>query len=363
MKTLTRLLIVAALASLFALPSLAQDAAAPANPCESAERTELYTKYYEQKKAQDQAPAFATAKEYLAKYETACPDQYSKAVRKFHDAYAAATGKATLQKAFYDAVNAKDARKAIDAGKQLLAIEPDNSGIHLLTAFTAYNGLVTKGSPVYNDAGVTSETVAAANRAIEMIQAGKEPKDVAGKTSWAPFKGRDDALAWANFWSGTLQFRNAPDAAVKQLVTVAQSNVAEVKENPTVYTVLAVALETERARLAEEYKKFSEENDQTRLLLANINQIVDRQIDAYARAVAYEKDAARKAEWMTTLTELYKSRNEGKTDGLQAKIDAIKTTPLLVTTPITTPPPAPTPAPTPTPAPGNGQPAAAARKP
>lgn len=353
MKTLSRLLTVAALASLFALPSFAQDAAAAApNPCESAERTDLYTRYYEQKRAQDQSPAFTTAKDYLAKYESSCPDQYSKAVRKWHDAYVAASGKANVQKAFYDAVNAKDARKTIDSGKQLLTIEPDNSGIYLLTAYTAYNGVVTKGSPVYQDAGVTSETVAAAHRAIEMIQAGKEPKDISGKTSWAPFKGRDDALAWANFWAGTLQFRNAPDAAVRQLVTVAQSNVAEVKEQPTVYTVLAVALETERARLAEEYKKFTEENDQSRLVLANINQIVDRQIDAYARAVAYEKDPARKAEWMNILTELYKSRNEGKTDGLQGKIDAVRTTPLLVTTPITTPPPAATPAP------GNGQPVA-----
>ena len=354
MKTLTRLLIVAALASLFALPSFAQDAAAPANPCESAERTELYTKYFEQKKAQDQAPAFTTAKEYLAKYESSCPDQYSKAVRKFHDAYAAASGKVAVQKAFLDAVNAKDARKTIDSGKQLASIEPDNSAIYLLTAYTAYNGVVTKGSPVYQDAGVMGETIAAANRAIEMIQAGKEPKDITGKTSWAPFKGRDDALAWANFWAGTLQYKTAPDAAVKQLVAVAQSNVAEVKENPTVYTVLAVALETERARLAEEYKKFTEENDQSRLVLANINQIVDRQIDAYARAVAFEKDPARKTEWMNILKELYKSRNNGSEDGLQAKIDAIRTTPLLVTTPITTPPPAPTP----TPAPGNGQPVA-----
>lgn len=355
MKTLTRLLTVAALASLFALPSFAQDAAAAApNPCESAERTDLYTRYYEQKKAQDQAPAFATAKDYLAKYESACPDQYSQAVRKFHDAYAAASGKVAVQKAFYDAVNAKDARRAIDAGRQLAAAEPDNSGIYLLTAYTAYNGVVTKGSPAYQDAGVTSETVAAANRAIEMIQAGKEPKDIAGRTSWAPFKGREDALAWANFWAGTLQYKTAPDAAVKQLIAVAQSNVAEVKEQPTVYTVLAVALESERARLAEEYKKFTEENDQSRMVLANINQIVDRQIDAYARAVAFEKDPARKTEWMNILTELYKSRNNGTTDGLQAKIDAVRTTPLLVTTPITTPPPAATP----TPAPGNGQPVA-----
>jgi len=350
MKTLTRLLSAAALAGLFALPSFAQDAAA-ANPCESAERTELYTKYYEQKKnTNNQAPAFETAKQYLAKYETACPDQYSQAVRKFHDAYEKASGAAQVQNAFYTAVNAKDARKAIEAGRALAAREPDNSAVYLLTAYTAYNGVVTKGAPVYQDPAVMAETVAAANRAIEMIQAGKEPKDISGKVSWAPFKGREDALAWANFWAGTLQYKTAPEAAVKQLIAVAQSNVAEVKEQPTVYTVIAAALEGERAALAQKYTATCKElTPECEVMLANLNQFVDRQIDAYARAVAFEKDAARKAEWMKILEELYKSRNNGTTDGLQAKIDAVRTTPLLVTTPVTTPPP-----PTPTPAP-NGQ--------
>jgi hypothetical protein len=353
MKTLTRLLSAAALASLFALPLFAQDAAAPANPCESAERTDLYTKYYEQKKnTRDQAPAFETAKQYLAKYETACPDQYSQAVRKFHDAYAAQLGGVQVQTAFYTAVNAKDARKAIEAGKALAAKEPDNAGIYLLTAYTGYNGVILKGSPVFQDAAVTSETIAAANRAIEMLQAGKEPKDISGKVSWAPFKDREDALAWANFWAGALQYKTAPDTTAKHMIAVAQSG-STVKEEPTVYTILAVALEAERARLADEYKKFTEENDQSRIVLANINQIVDRQIDAYARAVAYAKpDDARRAEWMTILKELYKSRNNGAETGLDAKIAAVKTTPLLVTTPVTTPPP------TPTPAPGNGQPVA-----
>jgi hypothetical protein len=350
MKTLTRLLTVAALASLFALPSFAQDAAAAANPCESQERTDLYTKYFNEKKASDQAPAFATAKQYLEKYETACPDQYSKAVRKFHDAYQSALGGVKVQTDFYGAVNAKDARKAIEAGKQLLAKEPDNTAIYLLTAYTGYNGVILKGSPVYQDPAVTSETLAAANRAIEMLQAGKEPKDVTGKVSWAPFRDRADALAWANFWAGALQYKTNPEVSAKHMIAVAQSN-STVKEEPTVYTILAVALDTERARLLEEYKKFTEENDQSRIVLANINQTLDRQIDAYARAVAFAKpDDPRRAEWMTILKDLYKARNNNSEAGLDAKIAAAKTTPLLVTTPITTPPP-PTPAP-------NGQPTA-----
>lgn len=353
MKTLTRLLTVAALASLFALPSFAQDAAAAANPCESQERTDLYTKYFNEKKnTNDQKPAFETAKQYLAKYESACSDQYSQAVRKFHDAYAKALGEANVAVDWQKAVTAKDARKAFESGRQLLAKDAENVGIYLTNAALGYNAVIPKGSNA-GDAALTAETVAAANKAIELIQAGREPKDTTGKASWGAFKSRDEALAWAHYVLGTLQFKTDPAGAVNHMVAVAQSN-SSVKEEPTVYTVLAVALEAERARLAEEYKKFTEENDQSRMVLANINQIVDRQIDAYARAVAYDKDAARKADSMNILTELYKSRNNGATDGLQARIDAVRTTPLLVTTPITTPPPAATPTPTP----AGGQPVA-----
>ena len=356
MKTLTRLLIVAALASLFALPSFAQDAAA-ANPCESAERTELYTKYYEQKKnTNDQKPAFDTAKQYLDKYESACPDQYSKAVRKFHDAYAAQLGAVNAVADWEKAIAAKDARKAFETGRPLLAKDPNNVAVHLFNALTGYNAVIPKGTNP-NDPALTAETVAAANKVIELANAGHEPKDAAGKVNWGAFKTKDEALAWANYWLGTLQYKNDPAGAVKHMVAVAQANTA-VKEEPTVYTVLAAALEAERAALAQKYTATCKElTPECEVMLANINQVVDRQIDAFARAVAFEKDAARRTEHLNTLKALYKERHKIE-EGLDAKVDtvvaAVKTTPLLVTTPVTTPPPAPTP----TPAPGNGQPVA-----
>jgi hypothetical protein len=349
MKTLTRLLTVAALASLFALPSFAQDAAA--NPCESQERTDLYTKYFNEKKnTNDQKPAFETAKQYLAKYESACPDQYSQAVRKFHDAYEKAVGEANVAADYQKAVAAKDARRAFETARPLLAKDAEDVGIYLTNAALGYNAVIQKGSNA-GDAALTAETVAAANKAIELIQAGREPKDPAGKPSWGAFKSRDEALAWAHYVLGTLQFKTDPASAVTHMVAVAQSNTS-VKEQPTVYTVLAAALDVDRVRMVKEYEQFKEENDQSRILYANINQNLDRQIDALARAVAYEKDGARKEQLMTDLKTLYKARHNSE-EGLQAKIDAVRTTPLLVTTPITTPPP---PAPAPTPA--NNQPVA-----
>src|SRR6185369_13836451 len=86
-------------------------------------------------------------------------------------------------------------------------------------------------------------------------------------------------------------------------------------------------------------------------MLANINQIVDRMIDAYARAVAVAgtdtKFATAKTGWNDSLTQWYKYRNGDKTDGMDQMVASILTKPL---------PPEPTPLtslPTMTPATGS----------
>ena len=56
-----------------------------------------------------------------------------------------------------------------------------------------------------------------------------------------------------------------------------------------------------------------DETPESKLMLANINQLVDRMIDAYARAVAARRRrsefASRKAVWNESLTTWYKYRN------------------------------------------------------
>src|SRR6185503_20652461 len=92
---------------------------------------------------------------------------------------------------------------------------------------------------------------------------------------------------------------------------------------------------------SEEYKRMYSGKDETpesKLALANINQIVDRMIDAYARAVAVAgtdpKHAQAKASWQESLTTWYKYRNSDKTDGMNELVAGILTKPL---------PPEPTP--------------------
>jgi hypothetical protein len=344
MKTTFKLLSLAALACAFTLPAYAQDAAAaPAaqGPCQEQARTDEYTKYYELKGKKDakgqpdataQRQAFELGQQYLTKYET-CNDQYSKAVRKFVDAYSAASRDVDFLKAF----NEKRWADAVSLGKQILASRPDDAKVTMLSAWAAYNG----GIPPTNNAALRGDAISLAQRALQLIESGKAPD------SYAPFNSKEDAQSYLAYSLGALNLKDNTDEAVKYLVRVAQGNGAA-KQEPSTYSYLGFAYEKEYARLAEDYKKYTTETDESRIALANINQVIDRVIDAYARAIAYTKgETADKTAWKQKVTELYKSRHEGSEAGLNEMLASITAKPLLITTPVTSVPPA-------TPAAGNG---------
>jgi hypothetical protein len=109
--------------------------------------------------------------------------------------------------------------------------------------------------------------------------------------------------------------------------------------------------------MSEEYKAMyggKDETPESKLMLANINQLIDRMIDGYARAVAlatkpeFEKS---KAVWNESLTTWFKYRNNGQTTGMDQLVAGILSKPLPPEpTPLTSLPPTATPAATP----GNG---------
>jgi hypothetical protein len=88
------------------------------------------------------------------------------------------------------------------------------------------------------------------------------------------------------------------------------------------------------------------------LALENINQVIDRIVDAYARAVALAgndaKYATNKKDWLEGLSTWYKYRHNSSDAGMNEMIAGVLTKPLPpLPTPITTLPAA-TPATTPT---------------
>jgi hypothetical protein len=336
MKMMIRLLSLTALALAFALPAFAQDpAAAPAQgPCTEQARTDMYTDYYNSKSKKDakgqpdaaaQKHAFEVGQQYLAKYEAACPDQYTTAVKKFVDAY----GKAQLDYDLSKAWEAKDYAKIVSLSKDAMTKYPDDVKYPINGAWAAYQqGLAAK-NPALNGADVNS----LAQRALDLLQAGKTTDNYLIGT-------KEEAQGWLEYAIAHASIQSNPADSVKHLVALAQGN-TPAKQEPGTYDLLARAYTDEYLKLKAQYDGIKEENDQSRILLANINLTIDRIIDAYARAVAYSTkpdQQANKATYMATLTELYKSRHDGADTGLNEMIASITTKPLLITTPVTTAP-------------------------
>jgi hypothetical protein len=172
---------------------------------------------------------------------------------------------------------------------------------------------------------------------MPLIEAGKAPE------KWEPYLGKDDALAYLNNIIGRLTVQKNPGEALPYLIKVAQYE-SKLKKLPSTYGIIAAAYEGgPYATLSEAYKTVfggKDETPESKLALENINQVIDRMIDAYARAVALATDPAQmaaKKEWMESLSNWYKYRHNQSEVGLNDVIAGILAKPLPpLPTPITT---------------------------
>lgn len=334
MKNVMRVLSVATLSATFTLPALAQDTAAPAaapaqDICSEQAKTDLYTQYYEKKKT-DQPAAYEIGKTYMQKYAS-CTDEYTTAVKKFVDLY----GVATLRLKALKAYEAKDWNTLYSAGGEYLAIKPDDVQLITILGFASLEA---------NKAGNTTHNAAAlgySKKAIQMIEAGQAPE------KWAPFKDKNEALAYLYYTVGALNAKNAPAEASKALLTAVKFEVPQVKNAAATYELLAGTYADQYQKTLAELKKIPEgqtETPETKLAFDNFYGVVDRLIDAYARAVAVETNATEKARHMKTLTELYKQRNKESVEGLDTLVAGVMSKPVPEPfVPGTTPAPAATP--------------------
>jgi hypothetical protein len=299
----------------FVVPALAQT-----KECNDEFKAATYQKWYDNRK-DHQDVAYQAAKDYLATCTT--EDQYSKALKNFTDAYDKLMATNSVNKQFDDAYKNKNYADQIKFGKQIVATDPDNSAIYIVM------GLAGLGEP-----SLLNESAEYAKKSITMIEAGKP---------FAPLASKDLALAYLNYVTGKSLIKNSPADAIPYLVKAVRYE-SDLKKNPQVYAELAGAYgEGPIAKLSEEYKaKFTTESPESKLALANINQMIDRQIDALARAAALTTDPANKKAVMDVLTGLYTDRYKSPA-GLNEMIAGILAKPVpdiptpLTSLPATTP--------------------------
>lgn len=356
MKQTIRLVILAALLAL-TLPVMTQAQAAAAGECTDEAKNALYNEFLTNRKGKtpenpngDQDLAYNAAKKYM----TTCPtDDSAQAqyMKKWMASYEVGSRKAQ----FLAAYDKKNYPEMMSVGKQVLADDPNYFRAHILLGYIGYLASLGKNT------SLNAESTNYAKQAISMLEAGKTPDD------WRPFVNKDDALAWLNYSLGFMLKENSPHEAIPYFMKAAGLE-SPLKKSPLPYFFIAEGYEALYAKQEADYNakyKGKPETPESKLAQENINQLIDRTIDAYARAVALSTagDATaqqKKKEWMERLTELYTYRNKSDA-GLTEFVASIMSKPLPpLPTPITTLPTPPSTGTTvPPPTPGGTVPAPA----
>jgi hypothetical protein len=310
MKRIIILLAVTALFAVFAVPVLAQT-----KECNDEFKSATYSKWYDNRK-EHQDVAYEAAKEYLAVCTT--DDQYSAALKKFKASYEEQTTNVNNLKQFNEAVQKKNYADQMKFGKAILAGDPDNAAVNMVLGVAGLS-----------EASLLAESVSYSKKAIALVESGKPVSPL--------FTTKDQALAYLNYAIGKATAKTNPGDAIPYLLKTARYD-SELKKNPQIYLELAGAYgEGPVTKLSEAYraKNYTVETPESKLEVANINQAIDRQIDAFARAAALTTDAANKKAVMDVLTGLYKDRNKSEA-GLNELVANVLSKPLPdVPTPIT----------------------------
>ena len=346
MKKMIKLLTLGATVAVLALPVAAKNlnvatVFSDQDQCSQESKDALYQAFRDNRTT-DQVKAYDSAKKYLACPTADVTEAQQKIIdylKKWVTAYEEGMQKMQLPDLLY---NKKKYPEAYALGKQILAKEPEN--LKVLVDLGANGYLIAS----LKNADLSTAALEYARKALQLLDAGKTVDD------WTPLSGKDPAIAYLNFTIGTLTLEKEPENALKNLIKSAQFE-TPLKKSPFTYAYIAGAYETGTyAKQSGDYKTLYSNKDETpesKLALANINQIVDRMIDGYARAVALAGNdqtfAAQKPGWQDSLSTWYKYRHQSDA-GMTEFVASVLSKPLPPEpTPLTV---LPTPAPASTPA-------------
>ena len=264
--------------------------------------------------------AYQAAKDYLARYNKE-DDQYTRYLRQWISAFEKDERQDTLLRSIY---GEKNYAAGFGLAKQVLADDPEDVKALIALGYGGYLATTNARNETFN-----AESVRYAQKAIQLLESGKTPD------AWEPFKSRDDAVASLNYAIGFMNLKPHPEEAIARFIRVIQID-SDLRKTPSPYFLLAGAYEKgPYQRLSSDYsKRFANqpESPESKAALDSINKVMDRIIDAYARAVALAGNNPQyqvgKAEWTKQLTTLYKFRHENSDAGLNQFIAGVLATPM-----------------------------------
>ena len=276
------------------------------------------------------AAAYQAAKDYMARYGKE-DDQYTRYLKQWIAAYEEdervrrlAAEREDREQRLLSAITQKKFADAYAQAKAVLNDDPNNVKVLIPLGYSAVIASTEARNENFN-----AEAANYAQKAIQLIESGKTPD------SWSPFKSKEDVLASLHYALGFYFLKPRPEEAIGYLIKAAQSD-TDRKTAPSTYYYLAVAYQNgPYKRLSADYtKRFANqpETPESKAALESLNKVVDRIIDAYARAIALAgndpQHQASKTEWTKRVTELYKFRHENSDAGLNEFIASILSKPL-----------------------------------
>lgn len=268
-------------------------------------KIEIYKRFVDNRQG-NPAVAYQAARDYLQKYNKD-KDQYTDYLTKWVMYYERDERKRTLP----NLINEKKFAEAYKTGEKILADEPNYLRAQIDLAYAGYLAASAKNE------SFNATALDYARKAISEIEAGKTPNE------WAPFKGKDDTLAYLNYAVGFLTLKTSPDQAIEALLKAARYD-SDIKKTPSTYYFLAAAYESGpyKTMSAAYQTNFANkpETPESKAALEKLNVVMDRIIDAYARAIAAAgtdpKTEQSRKEWLAQMTTYYKFRHEGSDAGM-----------------------------------------------
>lgn len=274
--------------------------------------------------------AYQAARDYMARYAKE-DDQYTQYLKVWIADYEEKlrlkrleAERADREQQLLGSFTTKEFAKAYGLAKQVLADDPNNVRVLIALGY----GAVAASTEARNES-FNAEAAKYAEKAIQLIDSSKTPE------TWTPFKGKEDVLGSLHYALGFYALKTAPDNAIAHFIKAAQVD-ADRRNAPSTYYYLAAAYQNgPYKRLSDDYtKRFGNqpESPESKAALDNINRVLDKIIDAYARAVAVAGNAPQhqsaKAQWMTQLTNFYKFRHDNSDVGLTEYVASVLKTPL-----------------------------------
>lgn len=292
-------------------------------------KVNVYKRFWDNR-VPNPAVAYEAARDYMQRYSKE-NDDYTRYLKSWIAAYEEdqrvlrlTAERADREQQLLGSFSEKNYARAYGLANQVLADDPNNVRVLIALGYGAVAASTEARNETFNP-----EAAKHAAKAIQLIGSGRTPE------TWAPFKGKEDVLGSLHYALGYYALKSTPDAAIPSFITATQVD-ADRRNSPTTYSLLALAYQNgPYKRLSDDYsRRFANqpETPESKAAIEAINKVVDRIIDAYARAVALAgtnpQHQAAKTQSMAQLTNFYKFRNNNSDAGLTEFIAGVLSKPL-----------------------------------